>query len=127
MGTRARVKLIVDDECVRQLFMSMDGYPSHAGRQILAAVVPLTTFPVTSLLAVFERLAQDGPFENPPPLFDTWPACDYTYEFVLTQTGMQFYIQPYNDPKVLVYAEEFMQRGDERWKRVTQYDWKHFF
>lgn len=127
MGTRARVKLMVEDQCVRQLFMAMDGYPSYAGRQILAAVVPLTTLPLTDLLAVLERLTQDGPFENPPPGFDTWPACDYTYEFILQPGGMQCYVQHYDKPKTLVYEEVFSRQGDELWKRVIHYDWKVFF
>ena len=96
-----------------------EGYPSHAGRQILAVVVPLMTGPLVDLLAVFERLAQDGLFENPPPFLDTWPACEYTYEFILKPTEIQFTIQHYGEPKVLVYAEEFLQQGDERWKRVA--------
>lgn len=127
MGTSARVKLIIDDECVRQLFMSMDGYPSHAGRQILAAVVPLTTLPLADMLAVLERLAQNGPFQNPPPFLDRWPACDYTYEFILKQDGMRFYVQHYHEPKTLVYEEVFSRQGDELWKRVIHYDWKLFF
>ena len=126
MGTRCRAKIIMDGKCVRELYRSMDGYPSCAARDILGSIFPLTPAPATVVMATIERLVKVGVFDNPPS-FITEDNCEYNYELVINDSNMKFTYKYYDEEEVLLYEEEYLEHNGKVWKRPLSYSEDSFY
>ncbi len=119
--TEARVKLFMDGSPLLELYRSSDGYPSCAGRELLAGLLPAMPLAKAQDALALTNVLHSLSFETLPPFLTESYTTDYTYEAHLTKQSMRVLCRRRDSDPVLIYEEVYREFEGQVWRRTVSY------